>query len=318
MSSIPRVLILPIMILAGLLIVVGCDEDQGSDDIIGPKGPPGEQGEQGDTGLSGPDGDPRSTDINVFATLEIGPGEDDVWADFRASIYNASNIPNLTVNDRILEPDDYWFWSGGRLAYTSGVDAEDVDSFLIAVEYTRLDGSTGTGSASIRLAGPFVVLDDTIPVGFGEDVTMGWQSSEGADAYWFATYCTFSYKDTTGTNQFNTIRFDTLLTAGDTAVILPTSKMFPDSVEVQSVNYINGYGWVRAITGPWLANEASNFSGDATGTFVGCTITNASYLTYAVPGSAPDNAAESLEEIGQLFQRRVLELSQRQQKKQGQ
>lgn len=309
MLNIPRVLLLLIMILVALLIAVGCDKESGTDEITGPHG---EQGPQGDTGLAGPDGEARSTDINVFATVELGPTAGDVWADFRASVYNASNIPNLRVNDRAFEPDNSWFWDGGRLAYRQSVYVPNADSILLEIEYTRLDSTIGTGTASVKMAGEFSSLNDTLYVGWGEDVEMGWESSPGADAYWLGLYFIANYRDSSGTNTFNYEFFDTLLSVEDTVMMLLTSGVFPDSSEFMSITNIYGYGWIRALTGPWLPGDVSNFSGDANGVFVGSMLANSVYIKYAAPASVPVTAVEPTEEIERLFEKRIREIPQKQ------
>jgi hypothetical protein len=301
--------ILAVFLIPMLISFGGCNETSTPADIAGPQG---EQGPTGDTGLQGDPGADRSTDLNLIATVELSLNNPSLF-DFRATVYNASSLPDLSINDLAVDPEEYWLWDGGRLAYKrNSMSVPDSDSANIIVEYTKLDNTVGSATAAVRLAGPFNILDDTLWIEWGDDATITWEHSDGADAYWVAWYNAIKYQDTAGINHTSYVRFDTLMSAGDSTLVLSTGGAFPSLEDSIVIAYFYGYVWVRAVTGPWLPGQVSNVIGDCTGTFVGSTYARTLHLKYADPQLQPADPVEPTQERDALFLKRIVELSKTQ------
>ncbi len=256
----PKTILSKMLICALVIIVIllnGCEGDQG------PAGP---------TGQMGPQGVPGPILLNIIATMAIN---DDtlggVWAVFNMNVYNAPSIPHVTLNDTTVMPADDWMFEGGSLRYSRSMIPFEDDSAFLDVAYTRLDDQAGSATSEISVPSCFIVVDSVVTVTVNDDITVEWETSEGADAFWVYEDFVFEYIDTGGVEQVIAILGDTILSADDTALVVAASEIFPDPGELDSTVYFAGRFAVKAVTGPWFPGEANNFVGDAFGIFVGAT-----------------------------------------------
>lgn len=320
---------LAILAILILLVVTGCDREQGSggaDSLQGPLGAPnsnqdtGPQGPAGDKGDQGPLGDPGETyagKLNVMAVLTISSTG---YADLIASIYDAPTIPRVTLNDENVMPDYSWMFDGGRLAFDHTIRSEGLDSVRLDIEYTKKDSTTGTATSAIGVPVSPTVVTDTVNILWGENAQVVWHKSDTADAYWVAFSSVLSYKSAAGTTKLNYLSIDTVLAPNDTTFLVPTSEIFPDSSDVQSIYYFISSLSLRTVTGPWFPGETNNFNGDAFGIFVGLTdpqaidINLVDSLPAPAPSYHPDNYEVDIDamiDTDELLERRLLEISGR-------
>jgi hypothetical protein len=278
--AVTRLSVLSLVALMPLLIT-GCE---------------GEQGPQGLTGSQGSEGPPGLDIITVSGYLE-GPNVWDSLSDAEVWIGNSPSIPSVSISGHKLDYD--WF-NGEDMEFENfDLPISPGDSAALRIEYTKLDSSTGTARASGTLPGSFgIESHDTtsiflIPV--GSSLTVSWTVSPGADGYatWFDL--SYSYYDSLGVEHVFDFNLDTLLTGN--YLTISSDQMFPDTVNIDSLNYSWGHFDVEAVNGPMQSGDMGNVSGDGMGLFY-C-FTDGGNLDLGVGGTVyrPMSGKDHLERI---------------------
>jgi len=221
---------------------------------------------RGPEGPVGPGGPPGSSPIFVTGSVQW-PSRYDTSGYVFVQISNVLEIPAVYVND-IEIPFDM-----SNRFYDRDFPIFPGDSARLRIEHTKYGGDPGVSEANIRLPALFTITShdtsgiDTIP--FGNDLTIIWSSSEGADAYLARAYFFCRYDDTTGVRRDFNYQFSSPL--ADTSITFLSSDIFPDTAEVDTVYVHRGDFFVSSFDGPWQQGEANNVTGDGIGTFHGWT-----------------------------------------------
>jgi len=246
-----------VVLLLGAVAMTGCE---------------GDQGPVGATGVQGPQGDPLLLKLSVVASISVFPVvKADVGANFAMSIYNAPSIPSVRLNDTLIVFSGEALYEDGRLAYYGDFAVNDTNMAVLNIAYTKEDGTAGAASSSISLPGQFANLTPTVAVPINGDFEGVWGLSEGADAYWIYEHWYMLYTDTGGIARVIETYDETVQAGNDSTLYVAWSTLFPDTTTIETISSFYGNIWIRAVTGPWLAGQANNFTGDATGLFVGST-----------------------------------------------
>ena len=228
--------------------------------LVGCRGPEGPVGPEGPAGT-----------LPVFITGYVeSPFQGDTTSDVRVEVSNVSGIPVVYVND-VNIPLNMRRGTYGFFDYDFPISAGD--SARLRVEHAKYDGGLGISQADVKLPGHFMITShdtsgyDTIP--FGNQLTITWNSSEGADLYHALVRLSCRYRDTTDVEQLFYLDFDTLFM--DTSIIFASSEIFPDTTVVDSLIYYHGDFVISSLSGPWQEGEPGNITGDGIGYFHGWT-----------------------------------------------
>ncbi len=236
-------------------------------------------------GPEGPQGPPGPAQVYIVGWIKNNGG-DYLTGMSLVETYNLPEIPHVMINDTQIHYDpgpppvpaiplrfiDY------DLPIVAG------DSAKLSVSYTRLDGYPGIAQANIMMPGPFeIILPDTSfdTLAVGDSLIFRWTSSEGVDVYLIDFYLHYSFADTADSMRMFYQSFDSLM--ADTSIIFPTTQLFPDLGEIDSIVYSSGRFHLWAINGPIQEGEQGNVTGDGFGFF--CGWTRGGYFSFYVNGS---------------------------------
>lgn len=225
---------------------------------------------RGPEGAVGPAG---SSPISVTGYVEW-PYRHDTTGYVRVEVSNVPGIPTVYVNN-IEIPFDM-----SEIFFYRDFPISPGDSARLRIEHTKQDGGPGVSEANVQLPALFTITShdtsgaDTIP--YGEDLTIIWTSSAGADAYRASSSFHCRYEDTAGVQQDHDYVFTRI--SADTSITFLSSDIFPDSAEVGTVLYYSAHFSLSSLDGPWQEGEVGNITGDGIGTFHGRTVAGSLYL----------------------------------------
>jgi hypothetical protein len=231
------------------------------------------EGPQGPKGLSGVQ--------QVYITAEV-VSEPILWPSgppypisAKVRVSNVSSIPGVEVSGDPIslngaEGDEFLFFNDGQW----GIPIALGDSVHLVVECNDVNGNPVFAEADAVLPGSFsIVYPDTsndLETPWGEDLTLIWTASEGADVYYLSLNLSVCYYDSGGTHE--DIYIDLETQTCDTTITFELSGYFPDYALIDSLNYSYGGIDIIAHNGPYNEGDMGNISGDAIGFFIGETL----------------------------------------------
>ena len=225
-----------------LLLVIGCEGEQG------PQGPAGTSpiyivGAVGTPGL------PWSVDA-VYVMVSI-----------------SDQIPSVQINNIQIPYKPYQLppvFSLPQFPINVGEEAR------LVVTYTKLDGSQGIAQATTVMPGSFAITSpapDSFLIAIGDSLTVQWNASSGADAYFVSFSFNYHYHDFSGDNHSFWYYNDTLVAS--TEITYPSINLFPDLPNIDTVEFSEGSVSIWAVSGPAFPVDWDNVTGDGIGVFNG-------------------------------------------------
>lgn len=224
----------------------------------GPRGPEGPQGPQGPEG-------PTNIYVMSFLFSSIDTSIAEAYVSFSPSIPNVK-INNINIPFWEVWRNTFYFYKRGITTILPGSDAN------LEVTYIKADNSQGEANASVKVPGIFAITshDTSQPVSIplGSSFTVTWSSSQNANFYFVSFYLEYMYVDTAGEDKYFYCEKDTMITQN--FIIFPSSFLFPNLNEIDSIMWSWGWFEVDAVSGPQIKEgEKGNVTGDGFGFFWG-------------------------------------------------
>ena len=235
------------VVIIALIAIMGCKCSDGPEGPAGPEGP-----------------------TAIFVTGYIY--DYDTYSAGYVRISAIPNVPSVDISDNalILERTSYYnclSYYNYELPLIQGDEAQ------LTIDYTKINGTSGTAGSNITLPGEFEYTshepDSTIILSLGDSLEVEWAASSDANGYYIYMSLYYRYLDTLGAYHYVSVGLDTAIT--DTGIFFPSSRIFPNQNEIDTITWVDSYSGIHvyAISGPLFPGDDGNITGDGIGRFNG-------------------------------------------------
>jgi len=192
------------------------------------------------------------------------------------NVMNSASVPTVKVNNQSLNrrtlEDDYFILGG--LIYWDYFDFGTGQNLSLEIEYKNQDEENRTANASVTIPGSFSITShpnsdvDEFEIVWGQDLTITWTQSTGAEAYEYYLWIEYeTYNSTTDDWEYKTVNLQNMITG--TSVTFSANELFPSSVNISEVIYTYGDFDIWACSKKMEEGDMGNITGDGIGFFNG-------------------------------------------------
>jgi len=221
----------------------------------------------------------NSSEIPIYVNAGAYYDEDEDFV--FVNIMNSASIPSVKVNDQSLSRgmlDDYYLGFGG-LIYWDYFDFGAGQNLSLEIDYKNQDEENKTANATTVVPGYFSITshptgdeddgdEDEFEIPWGQDLTITWTQSTGAEAYECYLCIEYAtYNSTTGDYDFKVVRIR--ITVTGTSVTFSANELFPSTVDINEVDYTYGDFDIWACSNKLEEGDVGNVTGDGIGYFNG-------------------------------------------------